>query len=145
MRSIGSYRTHLGVSDVECRYSQTEKEALGLVWACERFHPYLYGVKFELLTDHKPLEFIYSPRSKPSARIERWVLRLQLYQYSVRYIKGANNIADSLSRLLPTSGKDYIRFVASEATPRAMTTREIEQASENDLDLQGVRNCLLNG
>ena len=142
------------LSDVECRYSQTEKEALALVWVCERFHPYLYGVKFELLTDHKPLEFIYSPRSKPSARIERWVLRLQPYQYSVRYIKGDSNIADSLSRLIPKIGKpcekhdigqDYIRFVASEATPRAMTTREIERASENDPDLQGVRNCLLTG
>ena len=37
------------------RYSQREIEALGLAWACERFHVYLYGVEFELLTDHKPL------------------------------------------------------------------------------------------
>ena len=47
--------------DVEKRYSQTEKEALGLAWACERFNMYLYGTEFELLTDHKPLECIYSP------------------------------------------------------------------------------------
>ena len=66
-----------GLSDCERRYSQTEKEALALVWACERFHSYIYGVKFDLVTHHKPLEVIYSARSKPSARIERWVLRLQ--------------------------------------------------------------------
>ena len=41
------------------RYSQTEKEALGIVWACERIHMYLYGTDFEILTDHKPLQFIY--------------------------------------------------------------------------------------
>ena len=48
-----------GLSEVERRYSQTEKEALGIVWACERFQVYLYGVDFELWMDHKPLEFIY--------------------------------------------------------------------------------------
>ena len=38
----------------EQRYSQTEKEALGVVWACERFHVYVYGMKFVVETDHKP-------------------------------------------------------------------------------------------
>ena len=59
-----------GLTDCERRYSQTEKEALALVWACERLHPYVYGRQFDLVTDHKPLESIYSPRSKPCARIE---------------------------------------------------------------------------
>ncbi|KAK3722797.1 hypothetical protein QZH41_007484 [Actinostola sp. cb2023] len=58
------------LSDTERRYSQTEKEALALVWACEKFHPYVYGVPFELITDHKPLEVIYGIKSKPCARIE---------------------------------------------------------------------------
>ena len=51
------------LTDVERRYSQTEKEVLALVWGCERFHMYLYGVEFTLLTDHKPLEVIYSTSS----------------------------------------------------------------------------------
>jgi len=55
------------LSAVERRYLQTEKEALAVVWACEPFHVYLYGIKFELYTDHKPLETIYSSRSKPCA------------------------------------------------------------------------------
>jgi len=46
-------------TSVEHRYSQTEKEALALVWACEHCHVYLYGSEFELLTDHKPLGFIF--------------------------------------------------------------------------------------
>lgn len=85
-----------GLSDVERRYSQAEREALAIVWACEKFHIYLYGADFELCTDHKPLEFIYSARSKPSARVERWVLRLQPYSFAVKYLPGQKNIADVL-------------------------------------------------
>ena len=82
-------------ADVEQRYSQTNKEALEIVWACERFHGYLNGVDFEVWTDHKPLEIIYSARFRPSARIERWVLRLQLYSFSLKYLPGNMNIADA--------------------------------------------------
>ena len=85
------------LTGVECRYSQTEREALGPVWGCERFQMYLIGMKFTLLTDHKPLETICSTSSRNSARIERWVLRLQPYKFRVQYIPGKQNIADFLS------------------------------------------------
>ena len=59
------------LSTVESRYSQTEKEALSIVWAVEHFHIFLYGKEFTLITDHKPLEIIYgNSSSKTSARIE---------------------------------------------------------------------------
>ena len=64
------------LSDTERRYSQTEKEALAIVWSCERFHTYLYDADFELMTDQKPLECIFSPTSKTCTRIERWLLRM---------------------------------------------------------------------
>ena len=73
------YYASRSLTAVERRYSQTEKEVLSLVWACERFHVYLYGKHFQLKTDHKPLEVIYSSKSHSSARIKRWVLRLQPY------------------------------------------------------------------
>ena len=66
------------LTDVEIHYSQTEREALGIVWACERLHTYLYGTDFEILTDHKPLEFIYSRKSHPSARVNRVLRKLRL-------------------------------------------------------------------
>ena len=110
--------------------------------------------KFELWTDHRPLEFIFSVKSKPSARIERWVLRLQSFDYRVKYISGTQNIADSLSSLVPKFVKsqnnnddteEYIRSVTIAATPIAVTTREIERASENDDELSGVRKCIISG
>jgi hypothetical protein len=43
------------LTETEKRYSQTEKEALALVRAWEKFHQYVYGISFEFITDHKPL------------------------------------------------------------------------------------------
>ena len=142
------------LTDCERRYSQTEKEALALVWACEKFHAYVYGMKFDLVTDHKPLEAIYGPRSKPCARIERWVLRMQPYDFHVVHIPGTQNIADPLSRLIdgkagPPEHKHeaemYVRFVAFNATPRAMNTREVEEASATDDELHKVRTAIKTG
>lgn len=144
------------LTDVEKRYSQTEKEALGLVWACERFHQYIYGKRFDLVTDHKPLEVIYSTKSKPCARIQRWVLRMQPYEYRVVHIPGPQNVADPLSRLLNLEthtdqavhehgAEDYVRFVAVNATPAALTTRDIEQVSAEDDELEVVRGAIETG
>ena len=94
------------LSEVERRYAQTEKELLSLAWACERFNIYVYGREFELETDRKPLQCIFRKSSKPSARIERWVLRLQCHNYNVVYRPGKTNIADALSRLNQAKPKD---------------------------------------
>jgi len=107
---------------------------------------YLYGADFELMTDHKSLECIFSPTSKTYARIERWLLRMQPYRFTVKYIPGPKNIADSLPRLLrpvPQSREEneteeYVKWVAQESTPVALTTREIERASEHDPELKSV-------
>ena len=79
---------------------KAEKGALAIVWACKRFHVHLYGIEFELYTDHKPLETIYLP----CARIGRWILRLQPYKFKIKYLPGGQNIADPLSRLSQTEG-----------------------------------------
>ena len=142
------------LSNVERRYSQTEKEALALVWACERFHQYVFGIEFVLETDHRPLQFIYSEKSKPSARIERWVLRLQSYKFKVEYKPGSQNIADSLSRLMkrsadktssPNETEEYIMFNTEKAIPKALSGKEIENASESDPELKLLREWIKTG
>ncbi|CAB3997330.1 Hypothetical predicted protein, partial [Paramuricea clavata] len=87
------------LSPVEQRYSQTEREAVTIVWAMERFHIYTYGTEFVLYTDHKPLELICNnPKSKSPARIERWFLRLHIYRFRVQYSHGKDNPSDYMSR-----------------------------------------------
>ena len=95
---------------------------------------------------------IYSRGSKPSARIERWVLRPQPYSYKVSCVASRDNIADALSRLttLPASEKyryddEPVWMVAFQAVPVAIKIQEIESASAEDEELQAVRNCLASG
>lgn len=140
------------LTDVERRYSTIQKEALAVVWGCEKFKIYLLGIDYELVTDHKPLEVLYGPKSKPNPRIERCVMKLMPYRFKVRYAPGSGNIADALSRLVDTRNvgqskietktENYIRFVAREATPSALTTREVEETSKVDDELTIVRECL---
>ena len=93
---------------------------------------------------------IYCRGSKPSARIERWVLRLQPYSYKVCCVASRDNIADALSRLnmLPASEKcryddEQVRMAALKAVPVAIKIQEIESASAEYEELQAVRKCLV--
>lgn len=93
---------------------------------------------------------IYSKNSSPPVRIQKWVLRLQSYDFTVKYRPGAQNIADALSRLTTNvpltndDAEDYIRFVARNSVPDAITIQEVERESEKDPELSMVRNCILN-
>ena len=143
------------LSDVESRYSQTEKEALAIVWGCEHFHLYLYGSSFTLLTDHKPLQVIFNnPKSRPPARIERWRLRLQPYDFIVKFRPGKGNPADWMSRHPLSTGstmrhskvaEEYLNFIVAHTTPKAMTVSEISIAAKQDRVLQEVMARLTTG
>eukprot|EP00794_Sanderia_malayensis_P010467 gene10467-biopygen7633 len=63
--------TSRALTDVEQRYSQTEREMLAVVWSMEHFHLYLYGSHFRIVTDHKPLLSIFNSHKPTSARIDR--------------------------------------------------------------------------
>lgn len=81
----------------EINYSTTEKEALAIIWAVDKFRNYLHGNKFTLITDHKPLTFIKN--STKNCKILRWRLDLENFDYDVKYRQGKTNVvADALSR-----------------------------------------------
>ena len=141
------------LTPTEQRYCQTEKEALAIVWGIEYFHLYLYGAPFTLYTDHKALELIFAnPLSKPSARIERWLLRLQEYDFNVLYTAGNKNPADFLSRHPTESRKskhniaeEYINFVITAAVPHKMNVEEIIQATDKDEALIALKKAVTSG
>jgi len=86
------------LSTSETRYSTIEKELLAIVWACKYFRPYLFGHKFTILTNHKPLQWLFSLK-EPNSRLVRWRLKLEEFDYTVQYKKGkTNQAADALSR-----------------------------------------------
>lgn len=91
------------------RYSQIQKEALAVIFGLKKFHQYLYGRRFILVTDHKPLISLFSPsKATPvmaANRLARWALMLNAYDYTVEYRPTRlHGNADALSRL--PSGED---------------------------------------
>ena len=101
------------LSPTEQNYAQVEREALSLIFGIKKFHHYLYGRKFCLVTDHKPLTYIFGPKkgihvpSLAAARLQRWALLLSAYDYDIKYKStDAHANADCLSRLPLQSTSD---------------------------------------
>ena len=92
------------LSQPEKNYSQIEKEALALVYGVKKFHKYLYGRRFLLVTDHKALTTVLGPKTGvpalAAARMQRWALTLSAYHYDIAIKPTAKHgNADGLSRL----------------------------------------------
>lgn len=98
------------LSTAERNYSHLQKEALSIIYGITKFHQYCFGRRFEIYSDHKPLEGLFS-ENKPipamaAARIQRWAIKLAAYDYVFKYKPGnKHSNADGLSRLpLPDTG-----------------------------------------
>ena len=88
----------------ERNYSQLEREALALVFGVKKFHLYLFGCHFTMVTDHKPLLSILGPKkgipSLAAARLQRWAVLLSAYSYDVEFKSTHHHgNADGFSRL----------------------------------------------
>ena len=97
------------LSPAESNYAQIEKELLAIVFACQKFHQYIYGFPTKVQSDHKPLEtIVQKPLHKISPRLQRMLLKLQTYDLSIKYVKRKEDphVADALSRAHLTNPED---------------------------------------
>ncbi|GJU49888.1 reverse transcriptase domain-containing protein [Tanacetum coccineum] len=87
------------MTDAQAHYTTTEKELLSVVYAFEKFWPYLVLSKTIVYTDHSALKYLLAKQdAKP--RLLQWILLLQEFDVIIRDKKGAENLAAGhLSRL----------------------------------------------
>ena len=132
-------------SETEKCYSQIEKEALALVWACEKFADYVIGKHIQIETDHKPLVPLLGKTQLDSLppRVLRFRLRLTRFDYSIAYVPGMYlNTADTLSRApigtaecVYENDKDVEKFVGTRVEQLPASKERMEQfrkAQKND-------------
>ena len=154
------YNVHFAsraLTSTEQRYSQLERESLAIVYACETLHIYLYGANFKVFTDHKPLLSLFnSTRSRLSARMQGWALRLQPYTFELLYMPGSSNPADYLSRHVnhtkqPANSREQkfaehlVNYLSTTSAPKPLPLYEIQKATCEDATLQAVMKALESG
>ena len=143
------------LAKAEKKYSQLDKEALGIVFGVKRFHQYLWGRKWQLLTDHKPLTSILHPRKGVSpmtdAKLQRWAVLLAGYDYSISYRRSEDNSnADCMSRLPlhvahENTHNPVYNFTAKYLQQLPVTSDQIKKATSRDPILSKVLQQVVNG
>ncbi|UYV74425.1 K02A2.6-like, partial [Cordylochernes scorpioides] len=128
------------LSVAERNYSQIEKEALAIIYGVTKFHQFIYGRKFILITDHKPLVTILGSRSGiptlSTSRLQRWALILSAYTYDIKFRRTQDHgNADLLSRF-PVGCEEIPRlnnvYALSYVEELPITAEEIATETEKD-------------
>lgn len=86
------------LNKAERNYSVTERECLAVVFAIEKFRPYVEGTHFSVITDHFSLLWLMRMKD-PNGKLARWAVKLQQFDFSLIHRPGTSNVVpDALSR-----------------------------------------------
>ena len=148
------------VTKTEQKYAQIDKEALALIWGIKKFHQYLFGRRFTILTDHQPLTHIFHPHNSiqttTAARLQRYALLLSGFEYDIVYKATAHHgNADCLSRLPLNNERDDVNdseaadpvhvFHVAQLESLPVTSIMVRQATSRDPVLSKVFESILKG
>ena len=150
-RPIAYYSRSL--APAEKNYSQLDKEALAIICAAKHFYQYIYGRKFKILTDHKPLIGPFGQNKviphMASSRMQRWCLSLSAYDYVLEFRAGIlNGNADGLSRLPLGDFLDNVPIpedvvcVLNHMNDTTATVVDIRKLTRQDPTLSSVLQCV---
>ncbi|KAM6596464.1 hypothetical protein CsatA_006988 [Cannabis sativa] len=155
------------LNDAQLNYATTEKEMLAIVFACDKFRPYLIGNKVIVYTDHSAIKYLMTKKdAKP--RLIRWVLLLQEFDLDIKDKKGTENlVADHLSRLELEESQntkevqineqfpdeqlfsvreslmvpwyaDYVNYLAANITPLELSRQQLKKFFSELFDVWGI-------
>lgn len=136
------------------QYSQLEREAYGIIFGVTKFHDFLYGRKFVLITDNQPLAVIFGPkRAIPNIaamRLQRWAVTLAAFDYTVQRKSTKDNAnADCMSRLSlasqPEPACEVFQIISERQQSLPIRAEGIAAATREDQVLSKVLSYVTNG
>ena len=148
------YYASRALTSAEKNFQKLECEAQAAVWGMETFHYFLYGRKFILQTDQKPLVSIFRKHMiDVSPRIQRITIQAWQYEFEPQHIPGRNSvISDALSRVTPLEFQDsnaekdildvnFLQYSSIEEKKRD----EVLQETNRDPELQALKCAISTG
>ena len=152
-RPIGFVSRTLNIA--EKKYAQIDKEGAAIIFGLKKFHRYLYGRSFTIVTDHKPLISLFHEEKEipltASPRIQRWVVILRGYEYHIEYKPGSEHQnADCLSRLplretVPIEDDCMVLTLNNIEEHTLLTADEIADWTKGDPIILNVYDFILRG
>ena len=142
------------LTNTQSRYSNIEREILGVVTGVEHFHQYLFGRQFTLYTDHKPIEnLVLKPLVDTSPRVQRLMLHLSQYNMNVQYKAGKYLLlSDCLSRLSNPATQEedeslnlHVTAIESEENDSLLSLASVHEALMEDPVSVLLGDLILNG
>ena len=147
------YYASRALTSAEKNYQNLKREAQAAVWGLEKFHYFLYGRKYTLQTDQKPLVSIFRKHMIDIyPRIQRITIRAWQYEFEPQHIPGRNNvISDALSRVTPlefqnsNTEKDILAVNFLQYSSIEEERDKVLQETNKDPEIQALKHAISTG